>query len=119
MVTSEPLDWHGLVFSDYWGTPLSAPESHKSWRPATTLTFWLNRHLAGGLHDPQPFHLVNMAFHAANTLLVGLACLLLAAGPVLVIERESYRSVCLFLLIIFVFGSKALSAMVLFGLHPM
>ena len=24
---------------DYWGTPLASSESHKSWRPATTLTF--------------------------------------------------------------------------------
>ena len=24
---------------DYWGAPLASSESHKSWRPATTLTF--------------------------------------------------------------------------------
>ncbi|KAK6022123.1 hypothetical protein OSTOST_12192 [Ostertagia ostertagi] len=29
------------VFStDYWGHPIASPQSHKSYRPLTTLTFW-------------------------------------------------------------------------------
>lgn len=28
-----------LLVDDFWGTPLSDPHSHKSYRPLTTLTF--------------------------------------------------------------------------------
>ena len=27
---------------DYWGQPMAAPDSHKSWRPLATLSFRLN-----------------------------------------------------------------------------
>ncbi|KAF8382645.1 hypothetical protein PRIPAC_71787 [Pristionchus pacificus] len=57
------------VFStDYWGDPLASMTSHKSYRPLTTLTFWLNHHLHG-LWTPG-YHTVNIALHAINTLLV-------------------------------------------------
>ena len=54
------------VFSnDYWGTPLSSPESHKSFRPLTVLTFRLNHALTG--LDPAPFHVTNVLLHALST----------------------------------------------------
>uniref|UniRef100_A0A131XZU2 dolichyl-phosphate-mannose--protein mannosyltransferase n=2 Tax=Ixodes ricinus TaxID=34613 RepID=A0A131XZU2_IXORI len=57
-----------LLEDDFWGTRLLAPSSHKSYRPLTTLTFKLNCLVAGGLSAPQ-FHLVNLALHAAVSLL--------------------------------------------------
>jgi len=50
------------VFSnDFWGSPLSHPESHKSYRPLTILTFRLNRNL----HELSPwgYHLFNVLAH--------------------------------------------------------
>ena len=56
------------VFSnDFWGLPLSDPESHKSYRPLTVLSFRLNHYLHG-LWSPG-FHVVNIAMH-------GIVCLL-------------------------------------------
>ncbi|GMR34079.1 hypothetical protein PMAYCL1PPCAC_04274, partial [Pristionchus mayeri] len=54
--------------TDYWGDPLAAKISHKSYRPLTTLTFWLNHQL----HDlwTPGYHVVNLLLHAINTLLV-------------------------------------------------
>ena len=31
--------WHEVFFHDYWGKPMDNPDSHKSYRPLTTLTF--------------------------------------------------------------------------------
>ncbi|KAK6042630.1 hypothetical protein COOONC_19864 [Cooperia oncophora] len=29
-----------VLSTDYWGQPIASPQSHKSYRPLTTLTFW-------------------------------------------------------------------------------
>lgn len=56
------------VFSnDYWGLPLSNPESHQSYRPLTVLTFRWNRQLLG--FEPMWYHLVNMVLHFAVSIL--------------------------------------------------
>ena len=42
VVNSKPgvwVDWYSLWTNDFWGTPMSSPESHKSFRPLTILTF--------------------------------------------------------------------------------
>ncbi|XP_064394194.1 protein O-mannosyl-transferase Tmtc2-like isoform X2 [Halichondria panicea] len=63
--TNTPLS---QVFSnDFWGQPLSDPESHKSYRPLVILSFRTNR-LLHGLWAPG-FHLVNTVLHAAVTAL--------------------------------------------------
>ena len=50
---------------DYWGAPLASSESHKSWRPATTLTFRFDyRRATTTPPAPHPFHAVNVALHA-------------------------------------------------------
>ena len=67
-VLSETLDWAELFKHDYWGTPLTDPNSHKSFRPVTVASFWLNRQW-GGL-DPYGFHATNIALHVANAFLV-------------------------------------------------
>ena len=43
-------------------------QSHKSWRPVTTFTFWLNRKLSGD--NPTAFHLTDRAIHALATFLL-------------------------------------------------
>ncbi|KAG7213726.1 hypothetical protein KM043_002960 [Ampulex compressa] len=60
--------WYKLLENDFWGTPLKERGSHGSYRPLCVATFRLN-HLLGGL-EPWGYHLVNVALHAACTVLV-------------------------------------------------
>ena len=62
---------HSLLLNDYWGRPLDAATSVKSYRPLTVLTFRANFALHG-LHV-EGFHIVNVILHAACTSLVGLS----------------------------------------------
>ncbi|XP_061930218.1 protein O-mannosyl-transferase TMTC2 isoform X1 [Apis cerana] len=66
LLSSTP--WSKLLENDFWGTPLSDRGSHGSYRPLCVATFRLN-HLLGGL-EPWGYHLVNVALHAACTVLV-------------------------------------------------
>ncbi len=99
--TDTPLS---QVFSnDFWGLPLSDPESHKSYRPLVVLSFRANR-LLHGLWAPG-FHLVNTSLHAVVTSLycwllgrlrldwstVMSASLLFAAHPV---HTEAVSDMC-------------------------
>jgi hypothetical protein len=58
---------HDLFANDYWGTPMMARDSHKSYRPITTLTFRANYLLHG--FDAAGFHLVNVVMHAGVCML--------------------------------------------------
>jgi len=60
--------WYRLLENDFWGTPLTERGSHGSYRPLCVATFRLN-HFLGGL-EPWGYHLVNVALHAACTILV-------------------------------------------------
>ncbi|CAD1477286.1 unnamed protein product, partial [Heterotrigona itama] len=66
LLSSTP--WSRLLENDFWGTPLNDRGSHGSYRPLCVATFRLN-HLLGGL-EPWGYHLVNVALHAACTVLV-------------------------------------------------
>ncbi|EZA61114.1 Transmembrane and TPR repeat-containing protein, partial [Ooceraea biroi] len=66
LLTSTP--WYRLLENDFWGTPLTERGSHGSYRPLCVATFRLN-HFLGGL-EPWGYHLVNVALHAACTVLV-------------------------------------------------
>ncbi|XP_076174230.1 transmembrane O-mannosyltransferase targeting cadherins 2 isoform X4 [Ptiloglossa arizonensis] len=66
LLSSTP--WHRLLENDFWGTALNERGSHGSYRPLCVATFRLN-HLLGGL-EPWGYHLVNVALHAACTVLV-------------------------------------------------
>ncbi|XP_028967197.1 protein O-mannosyl-transferase TMTC3 [Galendromus occidentalis] len=57
-----------VFYNDYWGTPMSREQSHKSYRPLTVLTFRLD-HALHGLH-PKGYHVVNHALHVAVSLSV-------------------------------------------------
>ena len=66
------------IFSnDFWGMEISSNNSHKSYRPLTTLTFRLNFWLAGGLESTH-FHAVNIILHVLVSLLYFKTCNTLA-----------------------------------------
>jgi tetratricopeptide (TPR) repeat protein len=53
---------------DYWGQPMAAPDSHKSWRPLATWSFRMNYLVHG--YAPLGYHLVNVLIHACSCALV-------------------------------------------------
>mmetsp|Transcript_23264 Transcript_23264/g.71571 ORF Transcript_23264/g.71571 Transcript_23264/m.71571 type:complete len:706 (-) Transcript_23264:438-2555(-) len=53
---------------DYWGQPMAAVDSHKSWRPLATLTFRWN-YAIHSLH-PAGYHFVNVLINAISCCLV-------------------------------------------------
>ena len=68
--TNTPLS--RLFLNDFWGLPLSDPESHKSYRPLTTLSFRAN-HMLHGLWPPG-FHAINIFLHSVVSLLFYVLC---------------------------------------------
>uniref|UniRef100_K3WA60 dolichyl-phosphate-mannose--protein mannosyltransferase n=1 Tax=Globisporangium ultimum (strain ATCC 200006 / CBS 805.95 / DAOM BR144) TaxID=431595 RepID=K3WA60_GLOUD len=54
--------------NDFWGTPIVAIDSHKSYRPLAVLSFRMNHLLTG--YDARYFHAVNTLVHAGCSLLV-------------------------------------------------
>ena len=72
------VPWRNLLHNDFWGTPMSKEQSHKSYRPVTVATFRLNYAL-GGL-DPMGYHLVNVILHGSVTLLYHSLCARLLGG---------------------------------------
>lgn len=69
VVVAGNVPWHEVFRRDFWGTLMSEPQSHKSFRPITTLTFRANWILAG--NEPTAntfgFHLVNVILHGIVT----------------------------------------------------
>ncbi|CAH1111653.1 unnamed protein product [Psylliodes chrysocephalus] len=62
-----------LIFvNDFWGTPMSDENSHKSYRPLTTLSFRWNYQLFG--LKPVWFHLTNVFLHAVASVLFTMLC---------------------------------------------
>ena len=59
--------WGGLLWNDFWGTPMHIEGSHKSYRPLCVATFRLNYLL----HELEP-----MGYHLVNILLHGVVCYL-------------------------------------------
>ena len=56
---------------DFWGTPLTAAHSHKSYRPFAVLSFLLQfKTLGVDVFRPQPLRAFNVAMHATNSLLL-------------------------------------------------
>ena len=66
------VSWANVFLNDFWGTPMSSPDSHKSYRPLTMATFRLNYML----HELEPlgYHLVNVLLHSAVVYLYVLLC---------------------------------------------
>lgn len=127
-VTGDAASVFLLWSNDFWGRPMADPQSHKSYRPLTVLTFRAN-FLAGGLRV-RGYHLVNVALHCACSALFGhlaldvlkldlgpacLAAMLFAAHPV---HTEAVSSIvgraevlcCLFFLLSFLCYHKCTEA---------
>ncbi|XP_061706739.1 protein O-mannosyl-transferase TMTC1-like [Cydia pomonella] len=62
--------------NDFWGMPMSDVNSHKSYRPLTSLSFRLNHALSG--LEPWWYHACNVALHAICCALVTRTCLTVA-----------------------------------------
>ncbi|HEV3189825.1 MAG TPA: hypothetical protein VGY54_04970, partial [Polyangiaceae bacterium] len=60
------LSFVNLLLRDFWGR--SFVNSIGSWRPLTTLTYWIDWHLAAGL--PWAFHVGNLALYAVLLLVL-------------------------------------------------
>ena len=62
------FDIRSVFSNDFWGTPIHSPQSHKSYRPLTVLTFKLNHYL----HEfsPHGYHILNIIIHFINSLLL-------------------------------------------------
>lgn len=103
VIDSSPASWLRLFQNDFWGTPISNPGSHKSYRPLVTLSFKTQYQLAKlyrmfrGEHfdnviapatteQPEvalPFHLLNILLHVlAVDLVYRVACCLLTIEPI-------------------------------------
>ncbi|KAG8224300.1 hypothetical protein J437_LFUL007240 [Ladona fulva] len=67
-VRTETPVWN-VFTNDFWGTPLTSNNSHKSYRPLTVLTFRWNYMMSGGL-KPFGFRLVNVLLHAFVSVLM-------------------------------------------------
>lgn len=75
-VMGADLAWGDLLWRhDFWGQDLARSDSHKSWRPLTTLSFRLQARAQadqgqgrlGSLPATRPFHVANVALHACAT----------------------------------------------------
>uniref|UniRef100_A0A1I7TIX8 dolichyl-phosphate-mannose--protein mannosyltransferase n=1 Tax=Caenorhabditis tropicalis TaxID=1561998 RepID=A0A1I7TIX8_9PELO len=56
------------IFSrDFWGRSIASPNSHKSYRPVTTFTFWINYKFHGT--STFAYHIGNIVCHAIATVL--------------------------------------------------
>ena len=77
-VVTGQVAWTQAATRDFWGTPMVEPQSHKSFRPLTTLSFRLNwilseRYFGNKATDENHtygFHLVNVGLHGIVTALV-------------------------------------------------
>lgn len=72
---------------DFWGTEMKTPQSHKSYRPVTTLSFRLNYlyNEKYGLLDTKEetygYHVVNVLMHGINTMLATEAAAFIFDSP--------------------------------------
>ncbi|CAG9562868.1 unnamed protein product [Danaus chrysippus] len=90
--------------NDFWGTPMSDLGSHKSYRPLTTLTFWLNFALCG--LSVWWWHACNIALHAA-------CCVLVArTGAVVARLRRPFAALAALLFAVHPIHSEAVAGVV-------
>ncbi|KAI5634756.1 transmembrane and TPR repeat-containing protein 4 [Phthorimaea operculella] len=55
--------WTSPFTNDFWGTPINASHSHKSYRPLTILSFRFNYYLNGQSLSSYQFKVTNLIFH--------------------------------------------------------
>ncbi|EDV91013.1 protein O-mannosyl-transferase TMTC4 [Drosophila grimshawi] len=67
-VNSLPTNWSAIFSHDFWGAPLLSADSHKSFRPLTTLMFHYEYAMLGLNAAHMKF--LNLLLHCVNTLLM-------------------------------------------------
>jgi protein O-mannosyl-transferase len=92
-VVTGAVSWKEAATRDFWGTPMTQPQSHKSFRPLTTLSFRLNWMWSEwrGTSDTEDhtygFHVVNVALHGFVTALVTEAAAFVLEGETTVVPQ--------------------------------
>jgi protein O-mannosyl-transferase len=111
VVVNGKVPWTDVFIRDYWGTLMSLPQSHKSFRPITTLTFKLNWMyaerqllLANPGAKPEPKDIKTFWFHIVNLLLHTIVTALVTEAAVVVFRPSS--------------ALAPMIAGLIFGLHP-
>jgi len=66
LLSDSPLTLFGL---DFWGENITSGTSHKSYRPLTSLSLWLQAGDSIGPYDAAAMKLVNLCLNTANALL--------------------------------------------------
>jgi protein O-mannosyl-transferase len=111
VVVNGMVPWEQAFTRDYWGIEMKESQSHKSFRPITTLTLKANYVIADKYYktDPNDKHPPTYGFHIVNVLLHGLVTALITeATYYCFLEWSTTASITVLQLIV---GF-------LFGLHP-
>ncbi len=66
--------WRGIFLHDFWGQPMNVPDSHKSYRPLTTLSLKVNAHAAALMGNKKLLHERPLGFKATNLGIYALTC---------------------------------------------
>jgi protein O-mannosyl-transferase len=89
VVVNGKVPWTEVFIRDYWGQLMSTPQSHKSYRPITTLSFKLNWWIASHwLHLSKESTNFTYGFHIVNIVLHALATVLVTEAAMLVLQTE-------------------------------
>jgi hypothetical protein len=115
VVVNGNADFSEVFRRDFWGTPMSEPASHKSFRPITTISFRLNWLWAEYLHGKAVNYQVDTyGFHVFNVLLHGLVSALVTESAAFVFcsPRTTVRTIPADNKIVILITG------VIFGLHP-
>jgi hypothetical protein len=114
VVVNGNVNFSEVFRRDFWGTPMSEPASHKSFRPITTISFRLNWIWAEYQHGKAVNYQVDTyGFHVFNVLLHGIVSSLVTESAAFVFSApKTTRTIAV--------GNKIaiLITGVIFGLHP-
>jgi hypothetical protein len=102
VVVNGMVDWKEAFTRDFWGIEMKEEQSHKSFRPITTLTLKVNYVLGEKLKQPDDKYPPTYYFHVVNVVLHGVVTGLITEATA------------------FIFSDVVLQCIVgfIFGLHP-
>ncbi|KAL3909867.1 MAG: hypothetical protein SGARI_002387 [Bacillariaceae sp.] len=115
IVVNGSVDWKEVFKRDFWGVDMKETQSHKSFRPITTLTFRANYLLAEKYQAPDDKHPPTLTFHIINILLHGLVTAMITRATYYILhsdDNKKYQTHNQNMIIL------QLLVGLLFGLHP-